>query len=94
LGKNQTGSLVALPIWLEYMEAVLKEVPQTAREVPVGVVSVPTGVFPAAPGDTRLFPEFFYEEVIPPPDVLRPPPPLPLPQYEPPPAFDRTYPPS
>jgi penicillin-binding protein 1A len=94
LGKNQTGSLVALPIWLEYMEAVLKDVPQTTREVPVGVVSVPTGVFPAAPGDTRLFPEFFYEEVVPPPDVLRPPPPLPLPQYEPPPAFDRTYPPS
>jgi penicillin-binding protein 1A len=94
LGKSQTGSLVALPIWLGYMEAVLKEVPQTAREVPVGVVSVPTGVFPAAPGDTRLFPEFFYEEAVPPADVLRPPAPLPLPQYEPPPAFDRTYPPS
>ena len=94
LGKNQTGSLVALPIWLEYMDAVLKEVPQTVRDVPAGVVSVPTGVFPATPGDTRLFPEFFYEEAIPPPDVLRPPAPLPLPQYEPPPAFDRTYPPS
>jgi len=94
LGKNQTGSLVALPIWLEYMDAVLKEVPQTLREVPAGVVSVPTGVFPATPGDTRLFPEFFYEEAIPPPEVLRPPAPLPLPQYEPPPAFDRTYPPS
>ena len=94
LGKNQTGSLVALPIWLEYMDAVLKEVPQSVREVPAGVVSVPTAVFPATPGDTRLFPEFFYEEAIPPPDVLRPPAPLPLPQYEPPPAFDRTYPPS
>jgi penicillin-binding protein 1A len=94
LGKNQTGSLVALPIWLEYMDAVLKEVPQTVRDVPAGVVSVPTGVFPPTPGDTRLFAEFFYEEAIPPPDVLRPPAPLPLPQYEPPPAFDRTYPPS
>ncbi|HZM35630.1 MAG TPA: penicillin-binding protein 1A [Burkholderiales bacterium] len=94
LGRNQTGGVVALPIWLEYMEAVLKDVPQSARDVPPGVVSVPIGVFPAIAGDTRLLPEFFYEEAIPPADVLRPAAPLPLPQYEPPPAFDRTYPPS
>jgi penicillin-binding protein 1A len=98
LGKNQTGGVVALPIWLDYMEAVLKDVPPIARDVPAGVVSVPMSAFPAPPGEAKLVPEFFYEEAVPPPDVLRPPPPLPLPVYEPPPGFenerDRTNPPA
>ncbi|MBI4123581.1 MAG: penicillin-binding protein 1A, partial [Betaproteobacteria bacterium] len=95
LGKNQTGSVVALPIWLDYMEAVLKDEPQTSREVPPGIVTVPVGPFPAPPGEPKLVPEFFYEEAVPPPEVLRPPaPPLPLPLYEQSPLFERSYPPS
>ena len=95
LGKNQTGSVVALPIWLDYMEAVLKDEPQTSREVPPGIVTVPVGPFPALPGEPKLVPEFFYEEAVPPPEVLRPPaPPLPLPLYEQSPLFERSYPPS
>jgi penicillin-binding protein 1A len=79
LGKNQTGSVVALPIWVSYMEKALKEIPEMPREMPPGVVVVPTGPFPATPGDTRLAPEYFYQEAVPPPEVLRPePPPQPV----------------
>lgn len=75
LGKNQTGGVVALPIWVSYMERALKEVPEEARQVPPGVVSVPMGPLPGAPGDARHVPEYFYQESVPPPEVLNPPPP-------------------
>ncbi|MGQ0544456.1 MAG: penicillin-binding protein 1A [Betaproteobacteria bacterium] len=97
LGRNQTGSVVALPIWVEYMEAILKDVPPSPRELPAGIVSVPVAPVGAAAGtEAKLVPEFFYEEAVPPPEVLRPLPPLPLPQFEQPPGFerDRTNPPA
>src|SRR5437868_6384239 len=72
LGKNQTGGVVALPIWVSYMERALKDTPDMPREMPPGVVVVPTGPF-AAGGETRPVPEFFYKEAVPPPEVLRPP---------------------
>jgi len=81
LGKNQTGGVVALPIWVGYMEKVLQEIPEMSRTVPEGVVMVPTGPYPALPGESKLVPEFFYREAVPPPEVLQPPrqgPPLPL----------------
>jgi penicillin-binding protein 1A len=69
LGRNQTGSVVALPIWIGYMEKALKEIPEAPRSVPVGVVSVPVmGVL----GEGKLAPEFFYQEAVPPPEVLQP----------------------
>jgi len=96
LGKNQTGGVVALPIWIDYMETILKDVPESSRELPAGIVTVPTGPVAAPAGEAKLLPEFFYEEAVPPPEVLRPPAPLPLPVYEPPPIFerDRTNPPA
>jgi len=79
--------VVALPIWVGYMEKVLVDIPEASRTVPDGVVMVPTGPYPALPGDNRLVPEFFYREAIPPPEVLQPPRPLaPLPQPEAPPV--------
>jgi penicillin-binding protein 1A len=70
LGRNQTGSVVALPIWSTYMERMLQGVPQAPREVPAGVVSVPIlGVH----GEGQLAPEYFYQEAVPPPEVLQPP---------------------
>ncbi|HWA36528.1 MAG TPA: penicillin-binding protein 1A [Burkholderiales bacterium] len=72
LGKNQTGSVVALPIWVGYMERVLKEIPEAPRTLPTGVVSVPMGPLPGAPGDARPIPEYFYSESVPPPEVLNP----------------------
>jgi penicillin-binding protein 1A len=69
LGRNQTGAAVALPIWIGYMEKALKEIPEAPRSVPVGVVSVPVlGVL----GEGRLAPEYFYQEAVPPPEVLQP----------------------
>src|SRR5919198_385893 len=71
LGKNQTGGVVALPIWISYMERALKDIPEMPREMPPGVVVVPTGPYPAG-GETRSIPEYFYKEAVPPPEVLRP----------------------
>jgi penicillin-binding protein 1A len=73
LGKNQTGGVVALPIWLSYMERVLKDVPEMPREMPPGIVVMPTGPYPNAAGENRVMPEFFYREAVPPPEVLQPP---------------------
>jgi penicillin-binding protein 1A len=76
LGKNQTGGVVALPVWLGYMEQVLREYPEMSRSVPEGIVAVPTG--PLAGESTKMVPEFFYREAVPPPEVLQPlPPPVP-----------------
>jgi penicillin-binding protein 1A len=91
LGKNQTGGVVALPIWLGYMEQVLKELPEQPRAVPPGVVAVPTLTYPSAGGDAKVVPEFFFQEAVPPPEVLQPlPPPVqpaaPLPEQANPPA--------
>src|SRR5438477_6612742 len=76
LGKNQTGGVVALPIWVSYREKILKDVPEMPREMPPGIVVVPTGPYPSAGGESRLVPEFFYREAVPPPEVLHPAPPM------------------
>ena len=76
IGKNQTGGLVALPLWLGYMEKVLQDVPEMSREMPAGILVLPTGPYPVQPGQPRLAPEFFYQEAVPPPEVLQPPPPI------------------
>ena len=82
LGRNQTGGVVALPIWVGYMEKVLGEIPEMARTLPDGVVTVPVLQYPAPSGDAKTIPEFFYREAVPPSEVLQPPPP---PSVEPPP---------
>ena len=72
LGKNQTGSIVALPMWIGYMEKVLKGLPEAPRTVPPGIVSVPLGPLPGMPSEAKTLPEYFYREAVPPPDVLNP----------------------
>ena len=93
LGKNQTGGVVALPIWLGYMERILKDYPEQTRTTPPGLVALPTMSVNAPPGEARTVPEFFYKEAVPPPEVLQPPappappaPPQPLPDQPNPPA--------
>src|SRR6266446_2892155 len=89
LGRNQTGGIVALPIWLGYMEKVLKDIPEMPRSTPAGVVTVPVMTMPgegSAPGPggaPKLVPEYFYQEAVPPPEVLQPPAPI-----EPPKPFE------
>jgi len=82
LGRNQTGGLVALPIWVGYMQQVEKGVPEMRRVVPDGVVTAPT--YPLDPGtisDVKEVPEYFYSEFVPKDDT----PPFPLlPVFEPP----------
>jgi membrane carboxypeptidase/penicillin-binding protein len=66
--------VVALPIWIGYMEKALKDVPEAPRTMPPGVVSVPIGPLPGANADAKSVAEYFYSESVPPPDVLNPPP--------------------
>ena len=40
LGNNETGAVAALPIWISYMQRVLKNVPEKPIEAPEGVVSL------------------------------------------------------
>src|SRR5687767_8144165 len=74
LGKNQTGGVVALPIWLGYMERILPEVPEISRQMPPGIVTMPVvslppaGVDPDAASEPRVLQEYFYREAVPPPE--------------------------
>ena len=57
LGRNETGGGVALPIWINYMAAVLKGVPEQPLDMPQGVLTTEGEVYyqefaPRAAGDT------------------------------------------
>ncbi len=76
LGRNQTGGAVALPIWIEYMEKMLKGVPEIERTMPPGIVMVDVVdvVNPNDPAtmELRIVPEMFYREYVPPADEAPP----------------------
>ncbi|MDP1593602.1 MAG: penicillin-binding protein 1A [Gallionella sp.] len=64
LGDRETGGGAALPIWMSYMEKVLKNVPQVEYTLPEGMVA--TRINDNGQRDengTRV--EFFYEENLP-----------------------------
>jgi penicillin-binding protein 1A len=83
LGRNQTGGLVALPIWVGYMQKVQKAVPEMQRVIPEGVVTAETfDIDTEMFGDAKHLPEYFYREYVPKDDT----PPFPLlPVFVPPP---------
>ena len=56
LGKNQTGSAVALPIWIDFMKHALKNVPVTFPVEPQGII--------------RINDDLFTEETTPPNGIL------------------------
>jgi penicillin-binding protein 1A len=66
LGRNETGSAAALPIWMDYMGAVLKDIPEEPFNPPPGVITArvdpATGMRVADGG----IPEYFYQEFPPP----------------------------
>ena len=64
LGPNETGSVTALPIWMNYMAQALKGVPEMFQRVPEGVASVKVNENGMQAPDGR--PEYFYRENIPP----------------------------
>lgn len=68
LGKNEFGSTAALPIWIDFMEIALKDVPQTQRQQPDDMVTIKideaTGEL-ARPGDASAVEEIFRAERTP-----------------------------
>lgn len=66
LGRNETGSQAALPIWMGYIGAALKGEPEQPLSPPSGVVTVrvnpETGMRVADGGIT----DYFYQEFLPP----------------------------
>lgn len=68
LGNYETGSKAALPMWIEFMRAALKDLPETKMERPEGLVNVKinaeTGELANAK-DTNVIFEVFREELAP-----------------------------
>ncbi len=67
LGRNETGGRVALPIWMDYMGAVLNGVPEQPLAPPEGVVAVrvnPDTGLRMADGHSGII-DFFYQEFVP-----------------------------
>jgi penicillin-binding protein 1A len=67
LGPHETGAVAALPIWIDYMGAVLEGVPQEAPEPPEGVIAArinPDTGLRDPTGQGQL--EYFYHENLPP----------------------------
>lgn len=66
LGNNETGGRVALPIWMDYMGAVLKTTPMAEYKPPNGIlvtkINSSTG-FRESNGDVN---EYFFNEQLPP----------------------------
>ncbi|HZW25888.1 MAG TPA: penicillin-binding protein 1A [Gallionella sp.] len=64
LGDKETGGGAALPMWIGYMEKVLKDVPQAVYAVPEGIVSLRINEAGQRDENGSLT-EFFYQENIP-----------------------------
>lgn len=69
LGPKETGSVAALPIWMDYMGRVLRDVPDRPYSMPPGIVTLKvdahTGALVPEDAEGRL--EYFYEEFQPEP---------------------------
>jgi penicillin-binding protein 1A len=68
LGKHETGSRAASPIWLSFMQAILKDSPVRVFQVPEGVVfskiDAETGLLPIPESKETIF-ECFKEGTVP-----------------------------
>jgi penicillin-binding protein 1A len=58
LGRGETGSRAALPIWIDYMRSALKDVPEKTRTLPPGLLPV------QVPG--KAYTDYHYAEYPPP----------------------------
>jgi len=66
LGANETGAVAALPIWMGYMRPALKDVPESPRVPPEGVVSVRIDPETGLQSPQGPIAEYFYREYLPP----------------------------
>jgi penicillin-binding protein 1A len=67
LGPSETGAVAALPIWISYIGAVLKTLPEDSPPVPEGVIAArinpETGL--RDPTSKNTIVEYFYQENLP-----------------------------
>ena len=69
LGDKETGGGAALPIWMSYMEKMLKDVPQAVYTMPENMAAVPINEEGFHDESASLI-EYFYQENIPPEQTL------------------------
>ncbi len=68
LGDEETGGRAALPAWMRFIEAALKDVPEQPYPVPAGIVTLridPESGALAAENDARAIAEVFNSEQLP-----------------------------
>ncbi len=65
LGRNETGGRAALPMWIAYMGAVLKNVPEKPLAMPEGIVSVRIDPETGLRAEDGKLAEYFYQEFVP-----------------------------
>jgi penicillin-binding protein 1A len=73
LGRNETGSQAALPMWISYMGQALKGVPEQALTPPPGLMAAridPATGLRIQDGGVN---EYFYQEFLPPEQPIEPP---------------------
>lgn len=67
LGRGEFGAKAALPIWIDYMGAALKDQPSTTLPMPPGISTVQinrSSGLPSDPGDPNSMPEMFKVEDV------------------------------
>jgi penicillin-binding protein 1A len=68
LGNAETGGVAALPMWIKFMKVALKDTPDTALEVPEGIVKAfinpETGLLADADNEDGIW-EFFQADRVP-----------------------------
>ena len=65
LGNNETGGVAALPIWMSYMEKILKTVPEKLRDPPEGVVQLRINADTGLRDDSSSMAAWFRNEFTP-----------------------------
>ena len=67
LGKHESGSRAALPIWIDYMQPILKNYPMREVETPHGIIPLkinPINGILAEENENSIY-EYFYDEFLP-----------------------------
>ena len=62
LGRNETGGSAALPIWINYMRAVLKDAPEEPFGPPSGIVTMQINPETGLRSTEGGISEYFYQE--------------------------------
>lgn len=66
LGSNETGGRAALPMWMDYMEKALKNVPIENQETPQGIITATINPDTGLRESTGTMTEHFFQEQLPP----------------------------